>query len=267
MPNETHPHSHIWRLWAGGTSFYFKARDKAMGAIKVSLHGPDERESVGPPVFKFGFDRSVADRSGVLHAEGFNGRAFPGEQVSPTARRVLRIRVPWDTLRPGDPAGPGKLQLRPGMRGAIVRPPDVGYAVDLDVFVSDGEPYWPASPVQMRRDGAAIGPFRNDAGQLLTAASIHRALHRSPTPEGAHVLPPMHRDDVVRGAFIGGAKDAPFLWIVETIMSRRAIVDLPNYEAPRPVTLPSLPLRITRPFALTRLSPHRRETHPRASNT
>lgn len=247
-PNETHPHSHIWRLWAGGTSFYIKARDRSMGAIKVSLHGPDERDSVGPPVFKFGFDRGVTDRSGVLHAEEFKGRAFPGEEVSANARRVLRIRIPWDTLRPGDPAGLGKLDLRNGMKGGVVKPPSIGYAVDLDVFVSEGKPYWPAAPGQLQRDRAAIGPFRNDAGQSLTVVSIQRALHRDPTPEEVHALPPMHRGDLVRGVFIGGPKDGPFPWIVETLTSRRAIVDPANYEPPLPITLPSRPIRLAGPL-------------------
>jgi hypothetical protein len=45
--------SYTYRLWAQGTSFYFKARNLTT-AIKASVHGPDPRH--GQPGFKLALD-------------------------------------------------------------------------------------------------------------------------------------------------------------------------------------------------------------------
>jgi len=241
----------MWRFWANRTSFYVKARNSAMGAIKVSLHGPDDRPTVGAPHFRYGFDRSVTDRSGALHADGFEERRFPGERINDHVRRVLRIRVPWDMLQPGVPSGLGKTSLTRGMEGGVVNYPSVGYAVDLDVFLSNRTPYWPASAAQMARDNAGFGPYRNEAGQYLTIASIHRSMFRHPSPDSAQTIPPMNRADAVRGAYFGIEDDADpenaYPWIVESMMSRRALADVESYRRPLPVR----PRPFTRPACAT----------------
>src|SRR5690606_35472869 len=99
--------------------------------------------------------------------------------------------------------------------------------------------------------------YSNDAGQKLTIASIHRSMHRHPSPKSAHAIPPMNRADAVRGAYWGINEDADpedaFPWVVETIMSRRALTDLDAYRLPHPVrpvpfarpTCSSVPLTLT----------------------
>ncbi|MEG3615587.1 hypothetical protein [Isoptericola haloaureus] len=239
-PYTTHPYSHVWRFWASKTSFYIKPRNPELGKIKVSLHGPDDRPGIGPPIFKYGFDSSVSDRTGVLHDKEFDKRVYPGEEVAQDAHRVLRIRIPWDTLRPGDPPGSGKLKLSPEMDGLIARPPRIGYASDLDVYVSDGEPYWPVPAEQITEAKAAIGPYRNDAGQFMTIAAFERRIFETPTPRDATAIPPMNRSDTLRGVYFGNPGDGLFPWVVETFISRKALSDPTNYRRPKPISLAPL---------------------------
>ncbi|MBD7949605.1 hypothetical protein [Oerskovia rustica] len=232
------PYSHMWRIFSRGTSFYVKARHPELGQFKVSLHGPDPRPELRPG-FRFGVDRSVPATTNLLTGEqGHRGTWYEGEQMpGPSgARRVLRIRFGWDMFQPGMPAGLIKFDLSRGMTGALIKFPDVGYAVDVDFFVADGAPYWPGRVEKIRKANSAIKPIVNTANQFLTAVNVHRSMFRNPTPPTEGNLPPMSEGDLVRGVVAWLPEGGQFPWITELPVSRTAFRDLDAYRPPRAIS-------------------------------
>ena len=227
--------SYVWRLWWGNTSFYAKPSDPFLAAIKVSLHGPDERPLLRPG-FKVALDEGAVPKAtaagGLVAATpGFLPRWFPGDEVAPGVRHVLRLRVAWDLFRPGVPSAPSPGDLRRDERGFVAPPPPEDHATDLDVFVGDARPYWP-NEARARRDNAVLGPLANEAGQFLTAVAAKRSVLAAPAPAAAVADPPESPADGVRG--LGGAVDERgFFWLLEQLMSRRAL-QRHHHEQPPP---------------------------------
>jgi hypothetical protein len=54
-------YSYAWRLWWGRTSFYVKPKYTPLGALKISLDGPDVAVA-SQPGFKVDLDRSALPR-------------------------------------------------------------------------------------------------------------------------------------------------------------------------------------------------------------
>jgi hypothetical protein len=91
----------------------------------------------------------------------------------------------------------------------------------LDIYISDGKPYW-ENEAQARRDNACIGPLQNKAGQNLSGVSFRRSALNRDVPEAALTLKAHAAEDRVRG--IGTATDVRgVLWIVEHWMSASAL--------------------------------------------
>src|SRR5690242_7195243 len=92
--------SYAWRMWWGRTSFYLKARYVGLSALKVSLHGTDERHAATGPGFKIGYDSSVVNdeqtNSILVATPGWLPRWFSGHAISSSDTHVLRLRFPYD---------------------------------------------------------------------------------------------------------------------------------------------------------------------------
>jgi hypothetical protein len=103
-------YSHVWRVWAHGTSFYIKPRTVALSSLKLSLHGPDAARGRSGG-FKLALDQNasnaVVSEGGALIATFANlPYWFDGAEVARDAHLALRIRF----------AGRCSTQMRPSHR-------------------------------------------------------------------------------------------------------------------------------------------------------
>ncbi|MEE6272416.1 hypothetical protein V2J56_03520 [Georgenia sp. MJ206] len=134
--------------------------------MKFSLHGPDPRGH------KPGRKLALVEgrpKSGLVAGDDVDKpKWYDGEPVADGVRRVLRVRVPWYMLDGSVPDGVGAKNLKGNFLGHLVQPPPYMRAVDIDFYVSEGDPYWPF-PEDVREQNAAMGPLRNQSGQILTA--------------------------------------------------------------------------------------------------
>lgn len=206
MPGGRYLAGHTWRVAARSTSFYLKNR-LLMQDWKISLHGPDDRHPNGP-FFKLGPDRSftpsekhkgsVTTRWGDVTGDELR---FEGEYLTSTVRRVMRLRWSWELFQDGAYTEDASKPIGSKNSGAkLLKAPEFPYALDVDFYLSDREPYWPNKREVMRRD-AGMGPLRNSANQYLTAVVMHNSLFRHPSPEPDR-LPyklPTRLSDRVRG--------------------------------------------------------------------
>jgi hypothetical protein len=213
------PFSFTWRIWAQRTSFYVKPRTHFPSDMKISLHGPDERDDIGPPGYKIevlgGGDAAVMTRrSPQWPDKGW----FPGKPVADDIDLVLRFRFPWTMFSTQLPGGPFPGEVKPSAYAARLPPPASLRATDVDVFISHhGRPYWPREQ-QARRDNACIGPLENKAGQVLTGVVVHRSPYTVPLPSDL-TQPRPSPADAVRA--VGLAPDPTgFVWLSEMWLSR-----------------------------------------------
>jgi hypothetical protein len=209
-----------WRIWPGNTSFYLKPLNAALGTRKVSLHGPDDRHP--RPGFSFAPDASDGRNKPVAEAaEGlFTGRVwFPGREVNRRVRHVVRIRVPWDLFTSGSPSAVlPNMTLKRRELGALIEPPGLLKAMDVDLFVCHGRPHWPRER-RARADNAILGPLTNKAGQYLTGVIVERSLYGNPPPSNAFAPEPANEEDRLRGLAVA-LDPTGFLWVLEQWMSK-----------------------------------------------
>lgn len=215
-----------WRIWAGRTSFYLKSRASGLGHLKLSIHGEDPRHPSGGG-YKLAMDTEELYQQAVDDGIVLADRAgdwplwFPGRALRGGSTLVARLRWTWDACT-RLPAAPAAGALRREAVGLVVPPPpQPGDAVDVELIVSEGEPYWPQEE-RARRDNACLGPLRNDADLWLTGVVIKRqASHHAP-PEAVVPAKPRTRADEIRG--VAAAVDPEgFAWLVEQRMSRVAL--------------------------------------------
>jgi hypothetical protein len=216
---------YAWRIGWRSTSFYIKPRYAPIGGAKVSLHGPDERHE--RPGFKLDIDQSalpkvIAAEGLIAGTEGWLPRWFAGRQVTPGARHVVRFRWSWDLFYPGVPSAPSPGTVRDTDFAAVVAPPPVTVALDVDLYVGDSKPFWPTEQ-QARKDNACLGPLRNDAGQYLTGVVSRRSVLLHRTPDLALSPTAVDPDDRVRGLGMTVDEDE-VLWIREQWMSKAALI-------------------------------------------
>lgn len=211
--------SHAWRVWARSTSFYIKPRDRRIGHYKISLHGIDPRHP--EPGWKLGFDGEPRRDHLVVGDRAKSAQWYPGAAVAENVSLVLRIRIPWFSMSRSVPNGVSGRPLKSGHVGHLVPAPALWYSTDVDIYVSDGEPYWP-NPQTIARDNAGMGPLANTAGQILTAVNVHQSVADSPLPVGVDTFAPRRGERVVRGIYAGIPVGERFPWIVETPMAASA---------------------------------------------
>ncbi|TCO48407.1 hypothetical protein EV646_104225 [Kribbella antiqua] len=196
-----------------------------MSHLKLSFHGDDPRHPVGGG-FKIaiddeGYRRAIAEGELLSTRSGIWPIWFPGQEVAEDAVLVTRMRWTWDACtRLGPALSPGELRRdATGMYAPV--PPKPGDAVDVDLIVSAGRPYWPQE-TKARRDNACLGPLKNEADQWLTGTVVKRTASHRPPPDNAIGPRPTSSTDEVRA--VGAAVDSEgFLWMVEQRMSRSAL--------------------------------------------
>jgi hypothetical protein len=210
-----------WRIGWSGTSFYLKPMLKSLAGLKISLHGPDPRHSGA--VFLFGLDESAGspvDNGGVWI--GSSGRhSFNGARLEGTdAVLAVKFRSRSGLFEKGSISGPIPRPLKSKQVGGALPPPQPFYATDLDVFISNGAPYWPKEE-QARRDNACMGPLRNRADQYLSAVCTRTSLIKSPTPRSEFVV--AADEERIRAIRAMVDEDHDFLWVIEDWLPRSAL--------------------------------------------
>lgn len=221
----------IWQITAKKTDFYLDPLGQAGTLAHLSVHGPNER--FDGHRFHIKVDRRLAataeDRGHFVgHGIPPKGFIFDGQQLTPHAFRVARIRWTWDLQRPrfraaavSGPA-PELADRQSGARLSKVLSPNDAW--DIDLVVSYDQPYWP-NPLGSLRDNARLGPLPNDAGLWLTATSYRRPQRDYPTPEKLSLRLPRPGEEPNRIMCGGPGPDgvSGMYWFVETITSRQLI--------------------------------------------
>lgn len=224
--------SYTWRIWPGGTSFYIKSTVPGLTDMKLSLHGP-RPENPGPgPWLKFGRDSSVAEDTGVAAGRWNLPIWFAGHEVRPNVRHCVRFRFDWTMFRPGVLSGPSPgVVKRPGraQAGVVRHAPSIGFSLDVDLFVSDGEPCWP-DEARARPAEALLGPLHNKAGQWLTGEVHLRRLSLTPTWEQVAAPTLVRNATVIRGLGFGVDK-AQVLWVNEVPLNQTELMDIDLMDA------------------------------------
>lgn len=175
--------SFTWRIWPSATSFYIRSPVPGLTDMKLSLHGP-RPENPGPgPWLKIGRDSSVAEDTGVAAGRWNLPIWFVGHEVRPNVRHCVRFRFDWTMFRSGVPSGPTPGDVkRPGraQAGVVRHAPQIGFALDVDLFVSTGAPCWP-DEARARPADALLGPLQSKAGQWLTGEVHLYRISSAPT--------------------------------------------------------------------------------------
>lgn len=225
------PYSWLWRISTTGTSFYIKAAYERFAEVKVSLHGPHPNHN--DPHFRLGIDRSATEKVEGLgsifrHQRNLPLR-FPGIQVAPGVRHAVRIRNTWDLFQWQSQSAPIHDSVRSRNLYTVGPPPSPLLAKDLDLYISDGRPYWPR-PEAVLRDDAGLGPLKNKAGQYLTAVVIHQMTLRHPTPDGARQERQSTAKVVARRGFGSCVDENGLLWLVEQMLDVSSGSDVVNSD-------------------------------------
>ena len=174
-------YGYTWRIGTSGTSFYIKARANPIGALKISLHGPDSRSNLGPPGFKLAVDQSAlpkvyAAQGGFVGNIPRSGLWFPGRAVNDHVTHVATFRSTPDLFGPGVPSAPSPGSFDDAKeQGLIASAPKLLEVADIDIYVSNGAPYW-WNDSRAFKDRSCFGPIRNKAGQYLTCQSMRRSI-------------------------------------------------------------------------------------------
>lgn len=213
-----------WRIGAGRTSFYIKPQHISMSAMKVSLHGPDERHPKGP-FFRFGVDRSAADQATAAGGRWWGTPPeplyFSGRPIKPGVRLAVRFSVGWSMFATGTPSAPTPVISKSSTLSARMDSPRLLRAVHTDLYISErNEPYWP-DEAATRRANAGMGPIINDAGQILTAVNTQVQIDKEPDP--FHVRQGNFSDEPIRSeararALAVDVDTTGLLWICEKLV-------------------------------------------------
>jgi len=190
--------------------------------MKISLHGPDDRH---PRQFlKVGFDSNATPGESYLVGRENLPTEFKGKHVATGVRHVVRFRHDWTMFHSDVPSAPtpGTVKNPDTSQAGVCPPPAQMYAVDVDLFLCEREPFWPDEQ-QARLDNATLGPIENAAGQFLTGVvRHHNALAKATATPDIVTAPGLDKgEQVVRGLAFG--VDREVLWINEVKFSRDAL--------------------------------------------
>jgi hypothetical protein len=179
----------------------WSSRAPQIGLLKISLHGPDARPGISAPGFKVAIDHSALPKmeafGGAFIFWRIDGNEcwFTGREVKEDVRHVATFRSTPEMFQPGVPSAPDPGNFNEEKdRGLVIPPPSIFRAADVDLFISDGPPYW-WNQIQALREQSCFGPIRNKAGQYLTGQSIRRPVIKSEVT----VPEPIDANDRLRG--------------------------------------------------------------------
>jgi len=205
---------YTWRIGWSRTSFYIKARYRPLTSLKVSLHGPDERHA--SPGFKVAIEEdalptAIASGGAIVGFAAHEPRWFSGLPVGSGSVHAVRFRWTSDLFDEGVPSAPNPRDIRPRALGSMIPLPPSGHSADVDIYVTEGAPYWP-NEVQARQDNACLGPLRNEADQYLTGVSRRHSMVSHPSPSSD--IGPIASESRVRGVESTVSPDG-LLWMIE----------------------------------------------------
>lgn len=179
-----------WKLWADKHSFYATSRWE-MNDHKLSLHGPSEAHPESS-LFKYArhYDGGSSPRLSQSELLPYGrtrdtATVFRGNQVRKGVFHVVRFRWTHDVFKFGAPPdrGPGVIR-KPGKIQSVesISAPDDGFALDVDLYLSNGRPYNPRGdvPEDLRHP---LPKIANGTDQWLTGLAQYHSLKRHPTPE------------------------------------------------------------------------------------
>lgn len=236
---QSHSLGNVWRVTAKKNDFYLQDASPTGDVMHVSVHGPQDGH--GEPGFFLRIDRKkavTAEEKGYFLRSSVprKGIRFSGNQLAPGVFHVVRLRWGWDVQRErfrnyayfGDTPKPGPTE-QGFVQRTILKP---NQAWDVDLYISYGDPYWPAVFNKGSGD-PRLGPLRNDAGHWLTGHSWLRNQGHSPTPPD--ILPRLPRSDETPNRIscggLGPHGQDGFYWFVEAITAREV---MENWDAERP---------------------------------
>ena len=162
------PRSSSWKAWAQAGSFYIAPREMK-GALKVSLHPPNERFPDGR--FVFGFTQEFLN-TGVEMEPPDHPRWEPFDPLPLHGgiTRVCTVQVPHEVVNVVDP-------LRGAHKHVWVPPPASGLARQL-VFLLLAEGVDDAGSAAARAD--YLGEVHNSRGDRLIVLHNEQALAQRP---------------------------------------------------------------------------------------
>lgn len=144
------------------TSFYIKSQFRQLQTFKVSIHNPDPKHP-GKDGFHFDFDHYEPKRKAVTVGGGwmFDGDqpplGFPGCRVNARVLHLARVAVSWDMFAKQVPSSPPPQQLKQkATMHAPLQLPPLLTASHVDIYMSEGEPYWP-DEAKVRANNAGWG--------------------------------------------------------------------------------------------------------------
>ncbi|WNG79968.1 hypothetical protein C6A86_017020 [Mycobacterium sp. ITM-2016-00316] len=186
-----------WLIEFSTTSFYLKSMNRALQAMKVSIHGPDDRHP-GMDHFRFDVIRTAdmeVDQRAVERSRRDGGRwlsdasllphHFTGQPINDHVKLITRFSTGADTFLPGAPAAGGSdwPKKKATMKG-IAPVPTEGRVTQVDIYLSDnGQPYWP-DEATVRETESGIGYIKNSLGWCLSAVVFNRPVDYLPEPCG-----------------------------------------------------------------------------------
>lgn len=208
-----------WVFLTHGTSFYIRIRHAPLATFKISLHGPDNRKGISGPVNFLYADRNAfkksQDAGGKWFSQNSRRTEFTGRYIAPGIRHVVRIRTDWSLFSRGTPSAPIPALGSASFHG-LLPAPKLLRASNIDVFVSDGTPYWP-DPEAAREARAGFGPIVNKAGQSLTLVAEEVGIHRNPDPFELRKLTDDERVEATR-AVIAAPDETGLCWVCERLV-------------------------------------------------
>ncbi|MCK0439391.1 hypothetical protein MUG78_07940 [Gordonia alkaliphila] len=215
-----------WRVEARSTSFYIKVMHPGMNDFKISLHGPDDRPQIGPPILKLGYESTTGQRGStedrVVGPDVILPLVFAGQRITPHVRRVIRFNFTSDLFAEDLPLGydvkSSKSVLKSGHHAKWTMPNAGGLHVDVYLSEAGADPYWPNKEA-IKAARAGLGPLVNTAGQSLSlvATRVKSPHNRDPNhqpltdAEVADLEPPL-----VRWVSMKPDKNG-LLWITEKV--------------------------------------------------
>lgn len=226
-----HPLGTFWRFKATSNDFYIEPLGSGSAEVHLSVHGPTKRHPNHRFHIKVREHHVKAARDqGYLVAHGLpkDGHVVPGRKVE-GAEAYLVMRLRWSpALRDPSYLAAARStdtvpELGPSEVGGLLDEAlDPGFALDLDVYVGFGAPYWP--PMTGRTVGdPKLGPLANDKDMYVTVLSVDRDDSRTPAPSDLVPALPDSEDNPGRLLCGGPDDDGDIYWWVETIVAREII--------------------------------------------
>jgi len=205
------------------TSFYIKPQFRQLQTFKISIHNPDPKHP-GKDGFRFDFDHDEPKRKAVAAGGGwkFDGAQpplwFPGRRVNPRVLHLARFAVSWDMFAKQVPSAPPPQFKQKATLHALLQRPALLRASHVDIYMSEGEPYWP-DEANVRANNAGMGPIVNESGMSLTAVDRRVSTINQPDPYRRSLDAGVPIADCVRGV-AAQVDPSGFLWICEKLMPK-----------------------------------------------